>query len=124
MIFQFKSRRKAWVAAALYFGLILALSSVRGDDLPQIPARIPHLDKMLHFLLYGGLGFLLFGTGQRIPYCLLILAAAGAVDESYQSLIPGRSPDVLDWLADMAGGTLFLLTVSYFVQRNEKQTQA
>jgi len=43
-----------------------------------------------------------------IAFCSLY----GITDEFHQSLVPGRSPDMLDWLADTLGATIaiFLIT--------------
>ncbi|WP_425619489.1 VanZ family protein [Anatilimnocola sp. NA78] len=38
--------------------------------------------------------------------CFFAIAVYGAVDEITQGLIPGRSPDVFDWIADVGGAAL------------------
>lgn len=52
-----KMRKKVWISAimlVLYSGFIFYLSSVPGDSVPHPVIS----DKMAHFLLYSGLGFL------------------------------------------------------------------
>jgi len=91
---------------ALWFVLIFILTSLPAPILPEI--RISHADKMIHFAVYLPLGFLLARSfRQRGPRALLyavgLCLAAASCDELHQILIPGRSADVLDLLADLAG---------------------
>jgi VanZ family protein len=70
-------------------------------------------DKLVHFAEYAILGLLFVRgavTGSRgrarwvvVSWALLAGAALGAVDETYQSLIPGRHPSSADWAADLVG---------------------
>ena len=68
-------------------------------------------DKVLHFLAYAGLSFLiamllpLLGIRDSRVYlaALLVAVGYGAIDELGQIPIPGRNADVVDWLADVAG---------------------
>ncbi len=80
---------------------------------------IPHprvWDKLLHFSAYGGLTFLLAWpvTARSGPsvgtyvYLLVIAACYGAVDELGQILVPGRSAEIGDWVADMMGAVVGL----------------
>jgi VanZ family protein len=34
---------------------------------------------------------------------MLVGAGVGALDEAYQATVPGRSQELLDWIADIAG---------------------
>lgn len=77
---------------------------------PALPAT-PYSDKSLHFMAYAGLGFLLaWAWTTRRPFlwggplfALGVAAGYGVLDELTQSLIPGRSADVFDWVYDAAG---------------------
>ena len=82
---------------------------------PQVPeiatgGSLLPLDKIIHWVLYAGLGFLLsfanrVGTSRPRPPWLALLAATAvfaAADELTQTLT-GRSPEILDWVADLAG---------------------
>ncbi len=83
-------------------------------------------DKMLHTILYFGLGILLFLTlknsGRSVIAALilaiLIGAFYGASDEIHQMFVPGRTADVMDFAADVTGilfaQTLFF--IFYFVK--------
>lgn len=94
-------KTKAWIFAGLYYLGILGLSSIPGRDLPD--TGITFADKPAHLAIYSVLGFLLGRTaGKPLPLFGLGLLL-GALDECYQSLTPGRSPDPADWAADALG---------------------
>lgn len=87
------------------------------DSVPGTPA-IPGLDKVAHFGMYGLIGWFA-GRGWRAVSVagrrwalasVVLIAGMGAADEYRQSLVPGRSAEVADWLADAlgAGTGLFL----------------
>ena len=67
-------------------------------------------DKVAHFAVYGLLGTLLsraWGPGWRGALLALFTASLfGATDEWHQSFVPGRTADVMDWLADTSGAAL------------------
>ena len=73
-----------------------------GEDLPP--------DKMLHFLAYGVLGFLVTAavvtrgrwSWRTAGLTALALAGFAALDEVTQPLF-GRSAEPLDWIWDLAG---------------------
>ncbi|MEZ5543265.1 MAG: VanZ family protein [Pseudomonadota bacterium] len=94
-------------AAVIYY-----LSDQPGIDLPPL---FPHVDKLLHLIAYGVLGFLAMGAcspaacRQHSGYYWLIVALAGlygVLDEYHQSFVPGRDTDPYDALADVCGGLL------------------
>lgn len=95
---------KRWVLVVGYYVGILGLSSIPSNDIPEV--SVPGLDKVIHTLIYGFLGLL---VGRlRIPLWagVLLVAFLGFMDEAYQMTTPGRTPDPLDWLADLAGGCM------------------
>jgi hypothetical protein len=66
-------------------------------------------DKVAHFFVYGLLATLLvrLARGPRAWWlALLATSLYGASDEWHQYFVPGRSCDVMDWLADTSGGAL------------------
>jgi len=88
----------------------------------SIPA-IPHIDKLIHAIMMGGLtGALMFDYYRTSPtrhpltlrVTLAFTAAAMAfsvIDETVQGLLPiGRPSDPIDLLADWAGCLIALLT--------------
>jgi VanZ family protein len=72
-------------------------------------------DKSWHSLAYALLGVLMLYplaegslagvTWRRAILAVVLAAAYGVSDEIHQSFVPGRSPEVLDVVADAAGAT-------------------
>jgi VanZ family protein len=101
-----------------YCGLIFWLSDQ--PALP-VPSLLPHQDKFAHAALFALLGWLswqAFGHWLReeIPLFLASLAFSalyGLSDEWHQSFVPGRTMDLLDWLADLAGILMMLLWIRW-----------
>jgi VanZ family protein len=91
-------------------GAILTATSIPGSTIPDVGFRFA--DKLVHVVMYGGLGLLLaraVDDPDRMRASLIAIAicvALGAVDEWHQLYIPGRSGAVSDWIADSAGGVL------------------
>ncbi len=49
---------------------------------------------------------------RQIALATLIASLYGISDELHQSFVPGRNPDVLDWLADTTGALLATLVLA------------
>jgi VanZ family protein len=105
-----------------YWLLILTLTSLPGNDMPNIKIW----DKLEHFLAFGGLGFLLhlslrvqnkFIVLKKLPwlFTILIVACYAAFDELHQLFIPGRSCDINDWIADMIGVTIGVVLMALMI---------
>jgi VanZ family protein len=58
----------------------------------------------------------LFYENASLITLIICLFYAG-VDELHQMLIPGRSAELLDWLADGAGAFLGILVVKFLINR-------
>ncbi|MBS1818720.1 MAG: VanZ family protein [Acidobacteria bacterium] len=101
---------RLWLPVLAYMAVIFGLSSIS-----HTPAMPGGSDKVLHTLLYSGLG-LLFAralSGGRAPASArVILIAAifgalyGASDELHQYFNPPRSVEVADVMADTIGSAL------------------
>jgi VanZ family protein len=61
------------------------------------------MDKVAHFCLYAGLGFLMRPTTSRRGLLLAACALLAGLDECWQGFIPGRYMDWMDWTADITG---------------------
>ena len=93
-----------WVA------LTFTLTSIPN---PEFGPSFPAADKVVHFVFYGVMGFLFVlwrreigaGAAAAVVWAAIFAALLGAVDEFHQQWIPGRSMDLLDWVADFGGGT-------------------
>jgi VanZ family protein len=101
---------------ALWAALILVLTSIPAP--PDVTGGIPlpHLDKVVHFLLYAGQGWLVTrALRTRRPRSLLVallgIAIFGAFDEWHQHLL-ARNPSVADWIADVLGASMGLAVAS------------
>lgn len=99
--------KPAWIQRAQFAAfalLLLGISSIPSQDLPE--TEMLGLDKGVHFALYGGFGAL----AARAGFCgiagVFAGAAWGGLDETYQRLIPGRTPDWADWTADVCGAAV------------------
>ncbi|MBI5381763.1 MAG: VanZ family protein [Opitutae bacterium] len=71
--------------------------------------RIPHLDKVTHFAVYGLLATLVLRAlpaGRRAWLAVALVSLFGISDEWHQSFTPGRSVEFADWLADTLGAAL------------------
>lgn len=113
-----------WLPLAAWVVLIFGLSSIPGFSTEDVD--LPRwFDKVVHGIEYAILAVLIyrgFGYGQIRPRwtTVLIAVATGAglaaLDELYQSTVPGRDPSAFDFAADAVGvlaGTL----VSVYRQR-------
>ncbi len=109
---------RRFVAAALlvYWIVLFAATHV---PIRRAPVSIPGADKVVHFVGYGVLGLLLtFWVGLRRPLSgkvllatVLILATYGAIDELLQIPV-GRTCDIADWVFDLLGASLGVLTIA------------
>lgn len=102
-----RSTARRWGPALAWAALILFLGTRPGDGLP-LPA-IPGLDKAVHAVVYGLLGFLVVraldiaGARQSLLWGAAIGLVWGILDEAAQTATPGRAAEVGDLLADVAG---------------------
>jgi VanZ family protein len=98
-----------WAPVAIYMALIFAGSSISRP--PQVGPDVS--DKLLHFVVYAGLGVVIVRaisrrwtapvTARVAVRAALIAAAYGASDEFHQAFVPERDAEVLDLAADAAG---------------------
>jgi VanZ family protein len=98
-----KRALRAWGPALLCALAIFVASSRHTVKLPPIG----HADKVSHFGAYAVFGAALAYGGAATGVGALPLVAIGSLygvsDEVHQSFVPGRSPDLLDWVADTLG---------------------
>ena len=104
--------RLSLLLAVVWMGMLFWLSHQPSIDAPML---FPGQDKVFHASVYGILGFFLLGamrpatagyTRDQIRTSVIIASLYGISDEFHQAFVPGRSPDVLDWLADTTGALL------------------
>ena len=113
-------RRLSLVLALAWMTWIFYLSNQPTLDIPSL---FDNQDKAMHFVAYGVLGIFVLGamplqlTGYRSAQVWLATSIAslyGISDEFHQSFVPGRTPDVVDWLADTSGALLAVLLIAHF----------
>ena len=90
------------------FVYLLAITPSSGS-----PSPIPYLDKILHFLVFLLLTFILdFCTRRPLKehyYLIFLLIGFGVFIEVSQYFTATRSAEFLDWLADSLGVLVYLL---------------
>ena len=112
-MFEYLERNKimlVYIPLVLYWIILFTATTLPGNQLPNLGIS----DKIEHFSAFLILSVLLnltllfqrksrlffrYATILTIIICLLY----GAVDEIHQLIIPGRSADIRDWLADSTG---------------------
>lgn len=122
------ARRIVVMLTGAYWLLIFTLTHLPPGRLPQVPSS----DKLKHFVGYLVLSFLLgatlwilFPARRRLMPILVVAAAAayGAFDEFTQIAV-GRSCELNDWLADVAGAATAgaaLYVVQVFILRRQRR---
>ncbi len=112
----------AWAVA------IFIASSIPAAAFPDSP--LFSQDKLLHFLVFFGFALLLeraLHHQNRLPALarrshlatLVITVLYGAFDEIHQSIVPGRSPDIKDLVADTVGA-LVAIGLLWLINRRRK----
>ena len=89
---------------------MILLSLTPGKEL-TIFANLWKYDKIVHFMEYLGVGFLLINALKIQPlkklhwkFAILFLLLFPIVDEILQHFTPTRIPDIVDGIADICGG--------------------
>lgn len=101
--------------------LITIESSMSDLTLPDI--GISFTDKIVHFGLYGLLGWLLArgfnASASKFPTALpIVIGMIFAVsDELHQAFVPGRDADIFDLAADFLGILIFVFAYRYFIRK-------
>lgn len=106
-----------WLPAIAQMAIIFVASSI--PDLGPLPGGVS--DKFGHSIGYAILGALLLralararwaGVTWKTALLAIVMATVyGISDEFHQGFVPGRSPDVLDVVADMTGAAIAVALV-------------
>ena len=115
-----------WIPPILWVGVIFALSSTPVNGFPRVD--IPHLDKVVHFLLFFLFGVFIARAHRasvpgtpRVKVAVMSVLLAGTYaffDECHQQFIPGRMVEAGDLVADLMG--LGVGIACYLVCANRK----
>jgi VanZ family protein len=94
------------------YALALAATVVWASSLGQVAlpdcADFVDFDKLAHASVFGLMATLVlrpFRT-RRLGWAIFIVSLFGAADELHQNFTPGRSMDILDWVADTTGAVV------------------
>ena len=115
-----------FVLSIIWAGFIFGASSIPSGEVPSLGIS----DKLIHFVVYAILGFLLMwwrsgkqegGPGPALTQSVVIGSIYGATDEFHQGFVSGRSPAPSDWVADSVGvvfgAIAFLLFSTIFLRK-------
>jgi VanZ family protein len=108
-------RRIARILFLLAAAAITVLSLLPQHDLPKVGVS----DKIEHLLSYFVLAILgSFAVRERrsLLYLFVLLCVMGGIIELLQAFSPGRSPDILDAIADGAGAAAGVLIGAAFAR--------
>ena len=93
-----------------YIFMVLYLSTKPDNALSFFP-QLWKYDKVVHFIEYLGVGFLLINAMKIRPlqktqwkYILCFLFIFPIIDETLQYYTPRRIPDIIDGIVDIIGG--------------------
>ncbi len=121
-----------WLPTAIYCALIFGLSA--RSHVPDVGLSIPHLDKIVHALIYAGLTAVVsmgvYWSGGRTrgwkafwgPVLFAVLYAL--TDEFHQRFVPHRTFDYFDLLADGVGALLMRTFLWRWWRRKPGVTEA
>jgi VanZ family protein len=133
-LFNILERNKVllvYLPLIFYWILLFTLTTLPSQSIPAVGVN----DKLEHMLAYFGLSFLLYLTllfqkksimlkKYAMLFTLLIVVFYGVLDEVHQLLIPGRSCELLDFLADMLGGILGIVLLKILIRVYKFQESA
>ena len=100
---------RTWLFLSYIF-IVLYLSAKPNDELAWF-SQLWKYDKVVHFIEYLGMGFLLINAMKIQPlnnthwkFAILFLFIFPIIDESVQYYAPHRIPDIIDGIFDILGG--------------------
>jgi VanZ family protein len=98
---------------------VAALSLLPQGDLPKV-AVSDKLEHALSYFVLAILGSFAFRERRRLLYLFILLCAMGGVIELLQAFSPGRSPDLIDAIANGTGAAAGVLTALAFGFRGRR----
>ncbi len=129
---------KKFIPGILWFILVLFLICLPKQEMPEIEPMwwfsVIRPDKVAHAVMFGILNYLfifpIFKTemveSTKVNYFIWISLAAsvwGLSTEFIQLLVPGRSFDWWDWLADSIGVLMALIYIYWKFNQSRKNQQ-
>lgn len=123
-------RPRYTIATVLYCGFLFLLSSDTNPPTFELPWHVLGLDKVIHAMLYAGLGAIVSlgirRSGRPVSpwaqcfFPVLFALLYGISDEIHQLYVPNRNFDLGDVLADVAGASLAQTGLCYAYWRGNR----
>jgi VanZ family protein len=119
------NRIKVLVIPLILYWIILFIGTSMPSD--HLSSFLEFGDKIKHFIAYLVLAFLLslnlhFQEKWKgvavyyLIYAFIICTSYGVLDELHQILVPNRSAEFLDWVADLLGSSTGLILAYVFLK--------
>jgi ABC-type Co2+ transport system permease subunit len=111
-----------FIPGIIWFFLVLILIALPQQNIPEVDDWYHqiYIDKWIHAGIFGVLAFLFMwpflksasDSNKKVFFIIALLASIwGYLTECIQIFVPGRSYDLLDWLADSTGVLIVLLFI-------------
>jgi VanZ family protein len=107
--------RWQWAYALALAATVVWASACGRIEMPDC-TDFAHFDKLAHAAIFGLMATLVLRPfrKRRLVWAVLIVSLFGVTDELHQSYTPGRSMDVLDWVADTTGATVAVSAYTFW----------
>jgi hypothetical protein len=102
------------------YALALAATVVWASSFGQVAipdcADFVNFDKFAHASVFGLMATLVLRPfrARRLGWAIFIVSLFGAADELHQNFTPGRSMDILDWVADTTGAVVAVSAYTFW----------
>jgi hypothetical protein len=102
------------------YALALAATVVWASSFGQVAipdcADFVNFDKLAHASIFGLMATLVLRPFRSRPivWSIIIVSLFGAADELHQNFTPGRSMDILDWVADTTGAVVAVSAYTFW----------
>ncbi len=117
----FRRQKLIKISLLFYWPTLFVLAHIQ---IPSAVRKAGVSDKSLHFIAYLALVFLLWFTlspDRKVNWrraaawwVLLVIVCYGVIDELLQGVVPGRSCDAMDFVADLVGALTGLILLAFF----------
>ncbi len=112
-----------YIPLIIYWIILFTATTLPGKSLPKVAVS----DKIKHLAGYFILSGLVYLTlhfqkkfrklsRQAVVWTLVIVGTYGMLDEIHQLFVPGRSCDLLDWIADMTGSVIAIFVIGAIIK--------
>ena len=125
----YRSRRRILSGFIVIWIAAFVATHIPGENLPEIPTSDRVLHTIAFFILTGAMLLTMIAhmskRKYRIPFIICVMVIYAALDELTQPLV-GRYNSVDDWLADVIGVLIAIITGELFwmwlTRRTKKAT--